>query len=47
MGIEATGDITRYYDNLIANKTLAEDANMKNKRDITWGGTGIEDLFSF
>lgn len=34
MGIKATGEVTQYYDTLMADTILSEDAAAKNRKNI-------------
>jgi hypothetical protein len=45
MGIKATGEITQYYDTLMTDTILSEDAAAKQRKNITGGGTRVETIF--
>lgn len=46
MGIKATGEVTQYYDTLMADTILTEDAAYKNRKNIQGGGTGVENIYN-
>ena len=47
MWIEATGQVTRYYDQLITAERLQEDEAAKRQRNLIGGWTWVEDIFSY
>lgn len=46
MDIKAQGDVTQYYDTVTTDTVISEDAAAKRKKNIQWGGTGVETIFN-
>lgn len=47
LGIETTGAVNQMYDTLTTDTILTEDEAYANRRNITGGGTGVENVFGY